>query len=467
MAEYPLTGLRIRLAMTVAASFATLLAVAAFLLYAVLRREWASEVDRGLLQSAEAAQGLFRLDAGEFGTTEATTIHIVSELVFGDRTVVALDPAGRRLAKSRAIAGSPDIWSLPLDRVSSRPTALTAPTGPVRAISVPLSEGYSLVIGFSLAPIEARLARLRWILGLGFVLTLFVGTAVAVLASRRALQPITAMAVLADQVRESFTQGNTAHPLIPETTRLDEVGRLQKAFGLLITRLDAALVKERETAVTQRRFFADAAHELRTPVAILQNEIGIALNGPDVAINRDTLARLGTEVEQLSQLVADLLLLARGEPFGDVAAQTVYLDDIAGKAVLRAGRHPAAAGRRIGLGQFDVAKVRGDATLLERAIVALIENGLLHAAPSDIEVAVGVDVGGRGWVSVTDHGEPIPVEATERIFERFVRLRPGSPGSGLGLAIVRWIAQLHGGSLELTQQSAPVSKTFTVRLQAF
>ncbi len=466
MAEYPLSGLRVRLAMTVAASFALLLAASAILLYVVLRREWAREVDLALSQSVEAAEGLFRSDVGEFGTTQATTIHIVGELVFGDRTVVALDPTGRRLVKSRPIAGTPDIWSLPLDAVSKRPTTLMAPSGPVRAISVPLAEGYSLVIGFSLVPIEVRLANLRWILGLGFVVTLAAGTAVAVLASRRALQPITSMAVLADQVRESFTQGHIPHPVIPETNRSDEVGRLQKAFGLLITRLDAALVKERETAVTQRRFFADAAHELRTPVAILQNEIGIALSGPAAGINRETLSRLDTEVQQLSQLVGDLLLLARGEPIADVVAQTVYLDDIAGKAVLRAGRHPAAAGRRIGLGQFDLTRVRGDATLLERAIVALIENGLLHAAPSDIEVAVGMDGAGGGWVSVTDPGEPIPADAAERIFERFVRLRPGSPGSGLGLAIVRWIAQLHGGTLELTQQTNPVRKTFTVRLPA-
>ncbi len=466
MAEYPLSGLRVRLAMTVAGSFALLLALSAVVLYAVLRREWRAEVDRGLHQSVEAAQRLFSSDLPDYGSTEAAIVHIMSELVFGDRAVVALSPTGRHLAKSRPIAGLPDISSAALDGVGSRPTTLPAAGGPVRAISVPLRDDYSLVIAFALAPLEERLANLRWNLGLGFVMCLIVGTGVAMLASRRALEPITTMAVLADRVSDSVAQGTIPHPAIPEGIRGDEVGRLQKAFSLLISRLDSALAKERDAATHQRRFFADAAHELRTPVAILQNELGIALSGPAAALNRETLSRLATEVRQLSQLVGDLLLLARGETAADVGAQSVFLDDVASKAVLRVGRHPAAANRRIGIGQFDAARVRGDATLLERAIVALIENALLHAAPSDVEVAVGVVPGGGAWVSVADHGEAIPDEATGRIFDRFVRLRHDTPGSGLGLAIVRWIAELHGGTLTLTQHPSPATKAFTIRLPA-
>ena len=67
-------------------------------------------------------------------------------------------------------------------------------------------------------------------------------------------------------------------------------------------------------------------------------------------------------------------------------------------------------------------------------------------------------------VSVADQGEPIPEEATSRIFDRFVRIRRDTPGSGLGLAIVRWIADLHGGTLTLTRQASPMTKAFTSRL---
>lgn len=465
MAKFASSALRVRLAVTVAASFAILLALCAFVLYGVLRRAWRADVDRGLVQSVEAAQGLFATDLPEYGSPLATTVHIVSELVFGDRTVVALGPGGQQLARSRPVAGSLDIGTAALDRVGTRPITLAAAAGPVRAIAAPLRDGYSLVIAFPLAPLDTRLAHLRLTLALGFVISLAVGTGVAVLASGRALQPVTAMAVLADQISDAIAQGTTSHPAIPEGNRLDEVGRLQKAFSVLVTRLDSALAKERDAATNQRRFFADAAHELRTPVAILQHEIGIARSGPS-AVGPDTLGRLATEVQQLSQLVGDLLLLARGESAADVVAQTIFLDDVAGKAVLRAGRHPAAANRRIGVGQFDTVRVRGDATLLERALVALIENGLLHAAPSDIEVSVGADGAGGAWVSVVDHGDPIPADAVDRIFERFVRLRHDIPGSGLGLAIVRWIAELHGGTLTLTQTDNPVTKAFTIRLPA-
>ncbi len=457
-------GLRVRLAVTVAASFGLLLALAASVLYGVLRREWWAEVDRALGQSAESTHGLFGADLADYGSPEATTVHIVSEMVFGDRTIVARDSNGRELARSRPIGGLPEVAPGSLGDVGAAPITLEAPAGRVRAVSVPLPEGLSVVVAFPLAPLEGRLARLRWILGLGLVQSVVVGAGVAMAASRRVLEPITAMATRADQVSDAIGQGTIPLPAIPGSSRRDEVGRLQQAFHALVARLETALAKERSAATDQRRFFADAAHELRTPVAILQNEIGIALSGPAVNINRDTLARLATETQQLSRLVADLLLLARGESAADIAAHTVYLDDVASKAVLRAGQHPAAANRRIAVGQFDAARVRGDATLLERAILGLIENALLHAAPSDVEVAVGVDQTGGAWVSVSDHGEAIPAEETGRIFERFVRLRHETPGSGLGLAIVRWIAELHGGTLALTQSVDPRTKAFTVRL---
>ncbi len=106
-------------------------------------------------------------------------------------------------------------------------------------------------------------------------------------------------------------------------------------------------------------------------------------------------------------MVGDLLLLARGESAADVVAHTVFLDDVASKAVLRAGRHPAAANRRIGVGQCDAVRVH----------------------QPDLRP-----------------------------------LRRDTPGSGLGLAIVRWIAELHGETLTLTQQTNPRTKAFTIRL---
>ncbi len=463
MGDGPAPGLRVRLAMAVAASFTLLLAVSAIVLYGVLRREWWAEVDRGLRQSAEAARSLFDSDLPDYGSPEATTVHIISELVFGDRTLVARDSTGRLIARSRPIGGLP-VLPTSFDGTGPAPTTLEAAAGRFRAVSVSLPNGLSLVIAFPLTSLEDRLASLRLILGLGLVLSVVAGTGVAVMASRRALEPITTMATLADQVSEAIGRGNVPLPAIPGARERDEVGRLQQAFRALVDTLETARATERRAAADQRRFFADAAHELRTPVAILQNEIGVALNGPAVNINRTILARLATETQQLSQLVADLLLLARGESTADVAAHTVYLDDVASKAVHRAGQHPAAANRRIAVGQFDAARVRGDAALLERAILALIENALLHAAPSDIEVGVGVDEHRGAWVSVTDHGEAIPEDATSRIFERFVRLQRETPGSGLGLAIVRRIAELHGGTLGLTQSADPRTKVFTVRL---
>ena len=465
MASYPLRGLRIRIAFAVAASYAFLLAFATAFLYFTLERRWFADVDQTLATSAQAATAFFATELVEYGTPDATVVHVISELVFGDRTIVAINAAGTRLARSRPMADSPDLWHADLTRISEQPVTLATPTGPARVIGSPIARGYRLAIGFPLSPVEERLRYLRLTLGFGFLICFGLGTAVAMVMSRRALVPVIDLAREADRVSEALGSGVVPTIGQPAVVVPDEVGRLQTAFGLLIGRLEEAIAKEREVASSQRRFFGDAAHELRTPVAIIRNEIDTALQTAPPG-EQPVLAALARETDHLGRLVGDLLLLARGETRTDLAhAGLVGLDDVTSNAIMRAGRHPAAAGREIVVGEFEIAPVRGDATLLERAVLALIENALLHAAPSNVFVSVGVDhTGGApgAWVRVRDEGPAIPMADRERIFERFVRLRRDTPGSGLGLAIVRWIADIHGGTLTLHQDDGAADKTFQI-----
>ncbi len=467
IASYPLRGLRIRIAFAVAASYAFLLAFAAAFLYLTLERRWLADVDQTLATSARAAAALFSTELIEYGSPDATVVHIVSELVFGDRTIVAINGAGTRLARTRPMADSPDLWHADLTRISEVPLTLATPTGPARVIGSPIAKGYHLAIGFPLSPVEDRLRYLRLTLGFGFLICFGLGTAVAMVMSRRALVPVIDLAREADRVSDALSSGVVPTIRQPVAVTLDEVGRLQTAFVLLIGRLEEAIAKEREVASSQRRFFGDAAHELRTPVAIIRNEIDTALQTAAPS-EQPVLAALARETDHLGRLVGDLLLLARGETRTDLAsAALVGLDDVTSHAIMRAGRHPAATGREIVVGEFETAPVRGDPTLLERAVLALIENALLHAAPSNLFVSVGIDrTNGahQAWVRVRDQGPPIPAADRERIFERFVRLRRDTPGSGLGLAIVRWIADIHGGTLTLHQDGGAPGKTFQVSL---
>ncbi|MBL8988543.1 MAG: HAMP domain-containing histidine kinase [Gemmatimonadetes bacterium] len=470
MASYPLRGLRVRLTVAVAATFALLLAVGAAALYAVLERHWRAEVDQTLDHSLGAARALFSSELAEYGTPQATVVHIVSELVFGDRSVVAVDPSGTRLAQSRPLEAAPDLWRVSLPSPNGGPITVMAPNGPSRVATTELAMGFQLAVGLTLVPMEERLRDLRAVLFLGVLASLAAGAAVALVVSRRVLTPVTAMAAMADRLREAVIRGE--HPElqpVPLPTERDEVGRLQTAFVALVSRLEAAIDQERNTAANQRRFFADAAHELRTPVAILRNEIDTARLEAASPTQVAVLERLGREAQHLGQLVGDLLLLARGETAEDLESTAViFLDDAASNAIVRASRLPAAAGRRIAVGRFDATPVRGDATLIERAVLALIENALLYAPGSDVEVSVGEGDGPRktSWVRVTDWGPPIPDDAVERIFERFVRLRNDVPGSGLGLAIVRWVATIHGGTLRLEQEPAAGRKSFLLEMPA-
>ncbi|MGE3616646.1 MAG: sensor histidine kinase [Gemmatimonadales bacterium] len=468
MASYPLRGLRVRLAVSVALSFLLLFAFAAAFLYTVLRGHWYEEVDQTLGHSQMAAAALFSSELAEYGTPQATVVHIVSELVFGDRTIIALDSVGTHLAQSRPIEDVPDLWHLDLGTLDTVPETIAAPNGPARVITTPLAKGYRLVIGLPLATVESRLRDLRIVLMTGGLFALVVGSAAALLVSARALRPVTAMADHADRAAASLARGEVPDEPIPppEATATDEVGRLQAALAAMTSQLEAALIRERETAANQRRFFADAAHELRTPVAILRNQIETArLAGGEP--DRNILDRLSTEAVHLSNLVGDLLLLARGETASEVTSTApMFLDDVVSDAMVRAGRLPHARGRQISLGRFDSAKVRGDPTLIERALLALIENALLYAPESPVEVSLALLDTDRPMarIRVTDQGEPIPAADVERVFTRFVRLRKDTAGSGLGLAIVKRIAELHGGTIGLEQAPPRRSKSFYLDL---
>ncbi len=193
---------------------------------------------------------------------------------------------------------------------------------------------------------------------------------------------------------------------------------------------------------------------MRTPAAIVRSEADAALAAPDdVGGARETLRRVADEAGRMGQLITDLLLLARGDADRPLAMAPLYLDDLAEQSLRRIRALPIAVGREVRLGPFEATSVLGDAPLLERAIVALLENALLHGGAGLIELGVA-PLEGRAVLSVRDHGEGVPVEARERIFSRFARLETDRPGTGLGLAIARLIATRHGGTLHV-EDAAP------------
>lgn len=462
-------GLRTRLAIIFAGGFAVLLGLGAFGLSLALARSYRRDFDHSLLDAARGTRALFQLDRQEYGTAGETAAHVVSELVYGDRTLVAFDAAGRRIAVSPRFPDEAWFDDAPADAATGRPETRALRDGPARVLRVPLADGIQVVIAMSTLPLERRMSRLIAALLTVLPLILVLGAVAGAWGAGLVLRPIVDVARSADLIGQAVERGDQRFASLPPHGADDEIRTLTTAFNRLVERLGTALQRERGVAERQREFLAEVAHELRTPIAILRSEAEVALRergtaGPE----REALARIAHEAEEMGRLVDDLLLVARGDA-GRLAParQRVFLDDVLNAAMARARRLPAAGGREIRVGEFEAAPVEGDAALLERALLVLLQNALVHAPGAPIEVSTGsTEDGGRtaSWARVRDWGSGIPAAERERVFHRFTRLDRGAPGTGLGLPIARAIAEAHGGTLTLDEVGPGAS--FTLQIPA-
>jgi two-component system sensor histidine kinase CiaH len=239
------------------------------------------------------------------------------------------------------------------------------------------------------------------------------------------------------------------------------VGLVGLAGAALVTLFvtGRALVPIRAAFATERRFVADASHEIRTPAAIIRASAEVLeREGLVVDEGRPLVADIVAEADRLGGLVDDLLALAASERGSLVIERRpIDLAEIARDTVRRAG--PLAAERGIDLvGPAEdgtVLPVVGDTNRLVQLMLVLVDNASRHSPPGGrVTVTAGPGGGRTSAVSVDDQGPGVPAEAREAIFEPFARL-PGSrtradAGSGLGLAIARRLAELHGGTLAAT-----------------
>ena len=249
----------------------------------------------------------------------------------------------------------------------------------------------------------------------------------------------------------------------------DQYASLIAAFGaaalaglLLVAGGGSVLVRQSTAPIERsmaqmRRFMADAAHELRTPITILRTRAEVALGqerepGGDAA----TLGAIAREAARLGAIVGDLLTLARVET-GErpVARQPLFLDDAAAGAVDAARALAASKGVTLEVGAFDEAKIVGDPTLVRQLLLIVLDNAIKFT-PASGHVGLNVSTAdGRADVVITDTGIGIPAEQLPHVFERFYRGDPArhqADGAGLGLAIARWIAEAHGARITLTSE---------------
>lgn len=285
----------------------------------------------------------------------------------------------------------------------------------------------------------ARQIILRMLLPLG-LLILLAGLAVWY-AVGRGLAPLTALRA------EIQNRSHRDLSALPEEQAPLEVRPLIRAMNDLLQRLAS-------TIAAQQRFIADAAHQLRTPVAGIKTQTELALRQSPSGDAQATLRHLHAATEQTTRLVNQLLSLARAEPGTGRAWRFEPLDLAALARDTTTDWVPRALARNIDLG-FEAApaaaRVRGDAFMLRELLNNLLDNAVRYTQPGG-QVTVRLrQEPGRVLLTVEDSGPGIPEAERERVFERFHRvLGTGAEGCGLGLAIVREIALAHNGEVGLS-----------------
>ncbi|HAS09382.1 MAG TPA: two-component sensor histidine kinase [Acidimicrobiaceae bacterium] len=236
----------------------------------------------------------------------------------------------------------------------------------------------------------------------------------------------------------------------------DEIAELGRTFNSMLGRLEEAFV-------LQRAFVADAGHELRTPITIVRGHL--ELMGDDPQDREETLAVVTDELDRMTRLVEDLLLLARAEEPDFLEIEPVELSDLTTGMITKA---QTLGDRRWLVDACAVGVVAADRRRLGQAWLNLITNAVEHTGDG-AEVGIGsetTDNEVRLWVR--DGGTGIAIADQDRIFERFARAAPGprrSAGAGLGLSIVRAVATAHHGRVELEAQPGSGS-TFTIIIPA-
>ena len=319
----------------------------------------------------------------------------------------------------------------------------------LRVYTVPLVAGKGnrlegfLQVGTRMDLVNATQQTLLEVLLIGTAITIVAAGLAAWLSSHQALHPL-------DNVTKTALQITSADDLsrrIPYTgSSKDEVGQLVAAFNQTLSRLENLFS-------TQRRFLADVGHELRTPLTVIKGNVGLMRKIKD--FDEESLVTIEDEVDRLTRMVGDLLLLAQAES-GKIplAHEVVELDTLL-LEVLNQMQVLAQDRVKLNLGNIDQVLVCGDRDRLKQVAVNLIGNAINYT-PRGGEIVVGLGkASNRAQFTVTDNGPGISAEDLPHIFERFYRSEKSrtrqkdGKGFGLGLSIAYWIVRNHGGRIEV------------------
>ena len=477
-----LDSVRVRLTLWYCLVLALVLVSLAALTYVLYWHNAAQRTDAEITQLTDAFLTTFNAElAGAHGPDpEKDAAHVAMlEHHFRGTCFILLDSSGAVVQSSLALPTAPNSRELLTlnffssssfrSLASSKPGELRTirgQHGAYRGLVRPLTasgRSFTLVTLQSLHPqkelMEDILGTFLWAIPIALVLASLGGYFLA----RKSLAPVAAM------TSQARSMGATdLHRRLSVANQRDELGQLAQTFNQLLERLEASFEQ-------QRRFMADASHELRTPVAILRGEAEVTLSQSErsPAEYRETLSILREESQRLAHIIEDLFTLARADAGQyPLTLRDTYLDELASEALGRARSLAAPKNITLNSALEPDLPIFADEGLLGRMLLNLLDNAIKYS-PAGSCVTLSCRRSGDCYlVSVSDNGPGIPAELQPRIFERFFRAdkarsrsESDTGGAGLGLSIANWIAEAHHGRLELTRSDSS-GTTFTATLPA-
>jgi heavy metal sensor kinase len=452
-------SLRARLTIFYSAVLGGVLILFGLAVYGLISVVLVRQIDSTLQRTANDLIFVIRVDENDsFTFTQRVSLDssVIIQIWDQDIDLVAMSPTMENDSPFRQ----------PLDEISLETNEtgyrnVTIAERSYRVLSVPLSSDEMpigiLMAATSLTIVDAVQSQLVSFLLVLSAIAILVAAFLGWANARRALAPLS---ILTDTVL-SITRADDLSRRIPlSTSPEDEVGQLIVAFNDTIGRLE-------ELFLTQRRFVADVGHELRTPITVVRGNVDLMRKmGVE---DEEALHSIELEVEHLTRLVEDLLILAQAESgklpmdLSIIELDTLLLEVVSQSSVLAAGKVT------LEIGEIDQVAVCGDRYRLKQVILNLISNAIKYS-PKESKVLVGLSQGAtHAQLQIRDFGSGIPADDLPHIFDRFYRgdkartRSLNAPGFGLGLSIAYWIVRNHGGQIEAHSEAGQGS-TFTVRL---
>jgi two-component system OmpR family sensor kinase len=459
-------SVRARLTLWYTGVLALVLVIFSVLAYAFVAHSTRQRTDDSLHETADSVAASFAAEYkdDEGRTSDWAAVEAAREFRFSDQQVLIYDEAGQLVASSNsdqtskstpAVSSSLVLHPSSLLETAARTGSAyaTLPDGEegVRAFAMIERVGqraYTVVVATSQHDQEEALAEARDALYIAVPLALLLASLGGYFLARKSLAPVVAMSEQAAHIGAA-----NLHERLAVHNERDELGRLAQVFNELLARLDNSFH-------LQRRFMADASHELRTPIAIICGEAEVTLSRDERAAEDycESLSIVQDEGRRLKRIVEDLFLLARADAGQYPLSQTdFYLDELINECVRAVRTLAATRGVKLFCEPTIESPMRGDEGLMQRMILNLLDNAIKHTpAQGTVTVRLARD-GTEYLITVTDTGQGISTEEQPHIFERFYRVdkargrgdTDGGSGAGLGLSIARWVAEVHHGRLEL------------------